>query len=228
VLVAEGLGARVKALRARHRLTQQQLGDTVGVSRQTIWNWENGAAQVPSADVPRLAAAFGVSVAELYEGDSPTRRERETFNVPGRIDDLRGVGVKPLPIYRWGSLGDPRDHLSAPNPDREDYPPPGREGLVGPNGFGVEVRGESMVARNVLDGDVVWVNPDKPYRLGGLVLALVDAGDGESGMVVKTYARTDVGECLVSERADGKSPVVCREYKIIGPIVWIQRGFPPQ
>jgi hypothetical protein len=40
-------------------------------------------------------------------------------------------------------------------------------------------------------------------------------------MVVKTYARTEVGECLLSETAEGRSPVVCREFKIIGPVVGI-------
>lgn len=100
--------------------------------------------------------------------------------------------------------------------------------MIGPNGFGVEVRGESMVGRELHDGDVCWVNPDRPYRLGDLVLALVTATDGDAGMVVKTYARTDVGECLLSETTDGRSTVVCSEFKIIGPVVGVQRWFPPR
>lgn len=276
--MAEGLGTQVKTLRTAFRLTQQQLGDKLGVSRQTIWNWEHGASQVPSADVPRLAEAFGISVAELYgeqSGSAQTgyrdatirfvtaapaeqttnaslehrvirageshgsagvgaqssgyaTRGDDDLNVRGRTEDLRGPGAKPLPIYRWGSLGDPRDVMSAPSPDREDYPPTGREGLIGPNGFGVEVRGESMVGRDIRDGDIVWVNPDRRWRLGGVVLALVDAGDGDSGMVVKTYSEADVGECLMSEPDSGKELLACREFKIIGPVVWIQRGFPPR
>lgn len=154
--------------------------------------------------------------------------ERIGSNVVGRVDDLRGPGAKPLPIYRWGSLGDPRDHMSAPSPDREDYPPTGRETMIGPNGFGVEVRGESMVGRDIRDGDVCWVNPDRPYRLGNVVLALVDTGDGDSGMVIKVYTRTDVGDCLMSEPESGKTLVIGHEFKIIGPVVWIQRGFPPR
>ena len=40
-------------------------------------------------------------------------------------------------------------------------------------------------------------------------------------MVVKTFAQTEVGECLMSETADGRSPVVCHEFKVIGPVVGI-------
>jgi SOS-response transcriptional repressor LexA len=68
---------------------------------------------------------------------------------------------------------------------------------------------------------VVWVNPERPYQLGKVVLALVTDVTGDAGMVVKTFARTDVGECLMSETASGRSPVVCREFKVIGPVVGI-------
>jgi SOS-response transcriptional repressor LexA len=132
-----------------------------------------------------------------------------------------------MPIYRWGSLGDPRDRESSPHPDREEYPPAGREYLIGPNGFGVDVRGSSMVGRDVRDGDVCWVNPDRSYRVGDLVLALLTDDDGESGMVIKTYARNEGGEGLIAETAEGRQSVDGREFKIIGPVVGIQRWFPP-
>ena len=142
-------------------------------------------------------------------------------NVLGNIEHLRPVGARPLPVFRWGACGDPRDQESPPDPDRLEYPPPGRETLIGPSGFGVVVKGESMAGRGIYDGDVVWVNPDRPYAVGKVVLALVSDVGGESGMVVKTFARTEVGDCLLSETAAGRSPVVCREFKVIGPVVGI-------
>ena len=142
-------------------------------------------------------------------------------NVVGSLDQLRPNGAQPLPIFRWGACGDPRDQESPPDPDRLEYPPPGREMLIGPNGFGVVVKGDSMAGRGIFDGDVVWVNPDRPYAVGKVVLALVSDVSFEAGMVVKTYARTEVGDCLLSETTAGRSPVVCREFKIIGPVVGI-------
>ena len=145
----------------------------------------------------------------------------ETVNVLGGLEQLRPAGARPLPVFRWGSCGDPRDRESPPDPDHLEYPPAGRDTLIGPSGFGVVVKGESMAGRGIGDGDIVWVNPERPYQLGKVVLALVSDVNGAAGMVVKTYAHTDVGECLLSETASGRSPVVCREFKIIGPVVGI-------
>ena len=142
-------------------------------------------------------------------------------NVLGGLEQLRPAGTRPLPVFRWGSCGDPRDRESPPDPDHLEYPPAGRDTLIGPTGFGVVVKGESMAGRGIYDGDIVWVNPERPYQLGKVVLALVSDVNGAAGMVVKTYAHTDVGECLLSETTSGRSPVVCREFKIIGPIVGI-------
>jgi SOS-response transcriptional repressor LexA len=106
--------------------------------------------------------------------------------------------------------------------DHPDHPPLGREDLIGSNGFGVMVKGESMAGRGIHDGDTVWVNPDLPYRIGRVVLALVVAeAGGEASMLVKTYVRDAGGEpYLVSETGDhAQQRVVCWEFKVIGPIV---------
>lgn len=164
----------------------------------------------------------GAPVAMGPPGAAPTATPPVIGNVLGSLDQLRPVGARPLPVYRWGACGDPRDQESGPDPDRLEYPPPGRETLIGPNGFGVVVKGDSMAGRGIFDGDVVWVNPERPYAVGKVVLALVSDEGGEAGMVVKTYARTEVGDCLLSETlASGRSPVVCREFKVIGPVVGI-------
>lgn len=54
--------SRVKALRLRHDLTQQELADAAGVTRQTIGNLETGS-KVPQAEVlGRVLAVLGVEV----------------------------------------------------------------------------------------------------------------------------------------------------------------------
>lgn len=32
----------IKAIRATHKLTQQELADRLGVNLSTVWRWENG------------------------------------------------------------------------------------------------------------------------------------------------------------------------------------------
>ena len=180
-----------------------------------------GAASVSARAGVASREPLGAARDRFAASDGGGDSTLQVMNVVAPLDYLRPVGTRPLPVFRWGSCGDPRDRESPPDPDHLEYPPPGRETLIGPNGFGVMVKGDSMAARGIVDGDVVWVNPERPYQLGKVVLALVTSVQGDSGMVVKTYARTDIGECLMSESAEGRSPVVCQEFKIIGPVVGI-------
>ena len=234
------LGRHIAALRRHHGWSQRRLAEAAGVSHGYIAQLELGRS--PGASKKRLdavarALAVGTSDALVngtfdddftgaqfepaYEtpAEAPIRAPRT--NVIGRLDEVRSPASRPLPVFRWGSCGDPRDRESPPDPDHLEYPPPGRETLIGASGFGVLVKGESMAARGIHDGDVVWVNPDRPYAVGKVVLALASDVGGDAGMVVKTYARTDVGECLLSETVNGRSPLVCREFKVIGPVVGI-------
>lgn len=41
------------------------LGAAVGVTAQSVWQWEHGKSQVPSQDLPALARALGASYEDL-------------------------------------------------------------------------------------------------------------------------------------------------------------------
>jgi SOS-response transcriptional repressor LexA len=236
------LGQRIAALRRAHGWSQRRLAQAAGVSHGYVALLELGRLPSPgkfrldavarALDLRTSDALLGIGTPAPAPGPAPAAAPGQSpsavaaaggaVNVLGDLDQLRPTGVWPLPVFRWGSCGDPRDRESPPDPDHLEFPPPGRETLIGPNGFGVMVKGDSMAGRRIFDGDVVWVNPERPYQLGKVVLALVTDVTGEAGMVVKTYARGDVGECLMSEPAQGqRSPVVCQEFKIIGPVVGI-------
>jgi SOS-response transcriptional repressor LexA len=240
------LGQRIAGLRRAQGLSQRRLAEAAGVSHGYVALLELGRLSSPGKfRLDAVARALNLRTSDaLLAEDAPgsdaspaplappvssaaqnrpraVDRWDDSPNVLGGVDQFRPVGARPLPVFRWGSCGDPRDRESPPDPDHLEFPPPGRETLIGPNGFGVVIKGDSMTARGIFDGDVVWVNPERPYQIGKVVLALVSDLGGNSGMVVKTYARTDVGECLLSESADGRSPVVCREFKVIGPVVGI-------
>jgi SOS-response transcriptional repressor LexA len=245
------LGQRIAGLRHANGWSQRRLAESAGVSHGYIALLELGRLPSPGKfRLDAVARALNLRTSDALLGPtpppsleiplpgpqrhSPLTAPRsvpsgspngyepfETVNVLGSVEQLRPAGARPLPVFRWGSCGDPRDRESPPDPDHLEYPPAGRDTLIGPNGFGVVVKGESMAGRGIFDGDIVWVNPERPYQLGKVVLALVSDVGGEAGMVVKTYAHTDVGECLLSETTTGRSPVVCREFKIIGPVVGI-------
>ncbi len=245
------LGEHVAALRRGNGWSQRRLADAAGVSHGYVGLLERGRLPNPGkrrldaiARALHLRTADDLAIAQNEPADAADQpwtfgnraAGRDSVNnaagtrsggtgagnnVLGTVDQVRAAAARPLPVFRWGSCGDPRDRESPPDPDHLEYPPPGRETLIGAAGFGVVVKGESMAGRGIHDGDVVWINPERSYGVGKVVLALTSDVGGESGMVVKTFARTDVGECLVSESAQGRSTVVCREFKVIGPVVGI-------
>ena len=69
------LGLRIASMRGYRRLTQEQLGDMVGVSKQALSGWEHGTSR-PNADyIRKLCLALGCSSDYLLElSDDPKLR----------------------------------------------------------------------------------------------------------------------------------------------------------
>ena len=75
------LDKRIRQLRLERGINQKELGDAVGVSKQSVSNWENGNI-MPSVDLLiRLANVFGVSTDYLLG-----RTEGRTLRVEGLTD----------------------------------------------------------------------------------------------------------------------------------------------
>lgn len=62
-------GAAIKALREKHRLTQSQLAERLGVSDKAISKWETGKGFPDISLVEPLANVLRVSVPELLSGE---------------------------------------------------------------------------------------------------------------------------------------------------------------
>jgi repressor LexA len=87
-----------------------------------------------------------------------------------------------------------------------------------PRTFALEVRGDSMIGRHILDGDVVVVEHGQTPRQGDVVAALID---GES--TLKTYV-TDQGKpCLRAENPRYPKLIPAGELVIQGVMVALIR-----
>lgn len=65
------LGVRIFRLRSEKKLSQDELAQALGVSRQSVSKWENGAS-VPELDkLVQMSELFGVSLDELVKGAEP-------------------------------------------------------------------------------------------------------------------------------------------------------------
>ena len=66
------LAERISPLRKQPALSQEQLAEALGVSRQTVSKWENGPATPELEKLRALARGFGVTLDELVAGGAPT------------------------------------------------------------------------------------------------------------------------------------------------------------
>jgi transcriptional regulator with XRE-family HTH domain len=61
------LGKKIKQLRLKTGLTQEQLAEKLGIGAQSVSKWENAVAMPDISALPLLAEIFGVSIDDLFD-----------------------------------------------------------------------------------------------------------------------------------------------------------------
>ena len=65
------VGARVRMLRERRKMSQTALGEAIGVSFQQVQKYERGANRISASALYQIARALGVSPSDFFEGLQP-------------------------------------------------------------------------------------------------------------------------------------------------------------
>jgi transcriptional regulator with XRE-family HTH domain len=69
------VGARVRLLRERRKMSQTALGDSIGVSFQQIQKYERGANRISASALFHIAKSLGVSPCDFFDGlTGPTEK----------------------------------------------------------------------------------------------------------------------------------------------------------
>lgn len=76
------IGNKIKRLRYKAGLTQEQLAERLGLSAQSVSKWETAAAMPDITLLPKLAEEFGVSIDELFD----LTREQKLRRIKNRVD----------------------------------------------------------------------------------------------------------------------------------------------
>lgn len=63
------IGKKIKMVRESAKMTQEQLGEQLHLTRQTISNWENGKSYPGIAEIVAISNQFAVSLDELLKED---------------------------------------------------------------------------------------------------------------------------------------------------------------
>ena len=70
------LGKKIRQLRFKAGLTQEQLAEKLGIGAQSVSKWENAVAMPDITTLPLLAEIFGVSIDDLFDLTTEQRLNR--------------------------------------------------------------------------------------------------------------------------------------------------------
>lgn len=109
------LGQRLKDLRNKHNITQEEFADKLYVSRQTVSSWENDKSYPDIHSLLMICELFKISLDDLVKGDIEIMEEKINQSVIGSFkkdSNIYGVLViicllTAIPMSRFfGIVGD--------------------------------------------------------------------------------------------------------------------------
>ena len=95
------LGDKILQLRKKNGLSQEQLGEKVDVTRQTISNWELGETTPNPEQLKKMSKAFNVSIDEILDNDS----KEFLMNKISNTERLAGIIIKILKVIGFVFIG---------------------------------------------------------------------------------------------------------------------------
>lgn len=75
--IRKSLGEELKENRLRCKMTQEFVSETLGVSRQAVSKWENGASDPSTSNLLALAKLYGISAEELLNNANTGQEKKE-------------------------------------------------------------------------------------------------------------------------------------------------------
>ncbi len=88
------LGENIYNLRKKNNLSQEQLGEQIDVTRQTISNWELNETSPNTEQLKLLSKTFNISIDELLDNDIKTVLVEKISNT----EKLAGILIKILKV----------------------------------------------------------------------------------------------------------------------------------
>lgn len=154
------MGERIKALRIQHGLTQEELGQKVGVQKSAIYKYETGlVVNLKRSMIEKLALALGVKPTYLM-GLS----DKETTIPPG-FEPLPKTVKRPL----VGSIACGQPITAEQNV--EDYVDVPEDAQCD---FCLRCKGDSMIDAGIHDGDIVYIHIQPEVENGQIAAVRID------------------------------------------------------
>lgn len=215
-----GTGANIKALRDKFDLTQDQLADKLGVTRESVHRWEADKMTVRDRHISRMIELFGIEPEDI---------KSEKYGLAAKLSGRYAapssakLPADPRPAYA-PLLG--RVHAGdACEPDIVDYrvPIPYEVRESHPEGYFLEVEGNCM-SRVYPEGCHIYIDPRQPPRNGSVAVVSIDGADyvmrrlyntGRTVVLSPDSWEDDYEDIVITGDDD-------RTVEYVGTVVWFQ------
>lgn len=216
-----GIGSNIRALREKYDLTQDQLAEKLGVTRESVHRWETDKMTVRDRHISKMIELFGIEpedikserygLASQLSGCAPTMPDGAMLP-----SDARPAYAPLLGRVHAGDACEPDvidDRIPIPYEVREAHP----------CGYFLEVEGGCM-SRVYPEGCHIYIDPAQQPRNGSVAVVSIDGADyvmrrlyntGRT-VVLSPDSWDDCYEDIVITVDDG------RTVEYVGTVVWFQ------
>lgn len=205
-----GVGGNIRRLRELKNISQAELAEALGVSKETVSRWENGRIAIRRRHIDKMCALYGVRpddiTSESHGLASGTITIRDSPTMP------RSDGIPVYKIVNGPTGMSLKETLLAHAPSSVESRHPDSVFLVVPN---------TEICKVCPPGDIVMVDPYlKPWN-GCIVAAVIDRAtilirryaSGSSMIMLSTHSYVDSAPDVVLDQ---------RRIRILGTVVWHQ------
>lgn len=149
------IGAYIKKLREDNNLTQEQLGDKLGVKKAAVQKWESGkVVNLKRKTIQELSEIFNVPPHSFFSEDT----------LPDNIIPI--PKMKNVPLLGTIACGEPI--LAEEN--IENYVTVDAKANVD---FALKCKGDSMINARIFDGDIVYIHSQPDVENGEIAAVLI-------------------------------------------------------
>ena len=214
-----GTGANIRALREKFGLTQDQLAEKLGVTRESVHRWETDKMTVRDRHVSRLIELFGVEPEDI---------KSEKYGLAAQLSGRVRLPDGAMPVVPSSAtvplLTIGRVHAGAMTDEEEvahrvEVPASVCENH--PRAFALEVEGDCM-DRVIPEGSHVLVDPDREPGNGSI--AVVET-ESYSAVMRRWYRGSSTLMLTADSHAEQEDMVFGPEdgpVRVVGTVVWWQ------
>lgn len=186
-------GDRIKELRILNNLTQEELGEKVGVKKAAVQKWESGITKnLKRSTIQKLSEIFDVSPTYVM-GMSNVKNPSTSKRIP-----LLGTIAAGLPIMAEENI---EDYFNIDSKIKAD--------------FALKVKGDSMLGAGIFPGDIVFIRKQENLENGEIGAVLIE----DSATLKKFYKEKDT--IILQAENDFYKPIILTngDVRILGKLV---------